>query len=348
MGIVYVITASSSTISMPVAKLRMGAFRSGKVPSWRNSRNSATSPLISLLVGSSAHRCWAAAGQGTGGEPVKPVDARPTRMFDTGHPRSRRHTTATRREHRYQPSPLPNGRCSSEFQGRRGCGHTGQKECDDPQIEWRMDPTKKRISPLLRTIIPATLIILVLLATLLACSDPTSTPTAATTPTEMPAPTETPTERPAAARAVTPARTPTHEPTTTPAPDGRLAPLKLPEDELWCQYAQDWAEIKSRWDLTMTEPEAEAVTEMLHTCENPPMVEVEVWVALETATGNISRRRRRSFKVQCTVPARKRRPRGSRGCREAREEGRVSPKRWSRARETETGMAWSVKSRFSP
>ena len=58
-----------------------------------------------------------------------------------------------------------------------------------------------------------------------------------------------------------------------------------PDDGLWCQYAQDWAEIKSRWDLTMTEPEAEAVTEMLHTCENPPMVEVEVWVSLETATG---------------------------------------------------------------
>ena len=60
---------------------------------------------------------------------------------------------------------------------------------------------------------------------------------------------------------------------------------KPPDDGLWCQYAQDWAEIKSRWDLTMTEPEAEAVTEMLHTCENPPMVEVEVWVALETVTG---------------------------------------------------------------
>ena len=58
-----------------------------------------------------------------------------------------------------------------------------------------------------------------------------------------------------------------------------------PDNALWCQYAQDWAEIKSRWDLTMTEPEAEAVTEMLHTCENPPMVEMEVWVALETETG---------------------------------------------------------------
>ena len=57
MGIVYVRTASSSTISMPCTKLRMRAFRSGKVPSWRNSRKSATYPLISLLVGNSARRC---------------------------------------------------------------------------------------------------------------------------------------------------------------------------------------------------------------------------------------------------------------------------------------------------
>ena len=57
MGIVYVRTASSSTISMPCTKLRMRAFRSGKVPSWNNSRKSATYPLISLLVGNSARRC---------------------------------------------------------------------------------------------------------------------------------------------------------------------------------------------------------------------------------------------------------------------------------------------------
>ena len=57
MGMVYVSTASSSTISMPCTKLRMRAFRSGNVPSWRNSRKSATYPLISLLVGNSARRC---------------------------------------------------------------------------------------------------------------------------------------------------------------------------------------------------------------------------------------------------------------------------------------------------
>ena len=42
----------------------------------------------------------------------------------------------------------------------------------------------------------------------------------------------------------------------------------------WCQYATDWAEIKARWELTMTEPEAWSVVEMLDTCEDPPQVEV--------------------------------------------------------------------------
>ena len=42
-----------------------------------------------------------------------------------------------------------------------------------------------------------------------------------------------------------------------------------------CQYSTDWVEIKDRWDLTMTEAEAEAVMEMLGTCEVPPHVEVQ-------------------------------------------------------------------------
>ena len=56
-----------------------------------------------------------------------------------------------------------------------------------------------------------------------------------------------------------------------------------PRDETyWCQYATDWAKIKERWSLTMTEPEAGAVVEMLNTCDDPPVV---VLTALETATG---------------------------------------------------------------
>ena len=63
MGMVYVRTASSSTISMPCTKLRISAFRSGKVPSWKSARKSAMYPLISLDVGRSARRCsnWASA-----------------------------------------------------------------------------------------------------------------------------------------------------------------------------------------------------------------------------------------------------------------------------------------------
>ena len=57
-----------------------------------------------------------------------------------------------------------------------------------------------------------------------------------------------------------------------------------PSDETyWCRYATDWTEIKAEWDLTMTQPEAEAVAEMLDTCENPP--EVEVQDVLEPRTG---------------------------------------------------------------
>ena len=86
-----------------------------------------------------------------------------------------------------------------------------------------------------RILLPATITILVLLATLAACSgqapDPTATPapTAAPTPTptETPVPTESQAERPTAARAATPASFSTPEPTATPAPLGVLAPLRL-------------------------------------------------------------------------------------------------------------------------
>ena len=43
-----------------------------------------------------------------------------------------------------------------------------------------------------------------------------------------------------------------------------------PEDRsYWCQYAIDWASIKSTWNLTLTEPEHRALAEMLATCDNP-------------------------------------------------------------------------------
>ena len=49
-----------------------------------------------------------------------------------------------------------------------------------------------------------------------------------------------------------------------------------PDNMLWCDYATDWAEIKQRWDLTMTPVESEIVMDMLETCEDPPKYEVEV------------------------------------------------------------------------
>ena len=58
-----------------------------------------------------------------------------------------------------------------------------------------------------------------------------------------------------------------------------------PDLDYFCQYATDWTEVKARWQLTMTKVESEIVMDMLGTCENPPDVEVEVWEALGTATG---------------------------------------------------------------
>ena len=90
---------------------------------------------------------------------------------------------------------------------------------------------------MLKNLIPATLIILMLMAALAACSGPTPdptaapTPTAAVTPTETPAPTQTPTANPTAAPTATSASSPTPEPTTTPVPDGRLAPIQLQDSE---------------------------------------------------------------------------------------------------------------------
>ena len=63
MGTVYVSVASSPITSMPSTKLRMSAFRSGIVPSFRKSWNSATYRAISSVFGSSTLLCssWVSA-----------------------------------------------------------------------------------------------------------------------------------------------------------------------------------------------------------------------------------------------------------------------------------------------
>ena len=48
-----------------------------------------------------------------------------------------------------------------------------------------------------------------------------------------------------------------------------------PDEGYWCRYATDWTEVKMEWGLTMTQPETEAVIDMLDTCEEPVEVEAE-------------------------------------------------------------------------
>ena len=57
MGTVYVSVASSPTTSMPSTKLRMSAFLSGIVPSFRKFRKSATYSTISSVSGRTTLRC---------------------------------------------------------------------------------------------------------------------------------------------------------------------------------------------------------------------------------------------------------------------------------------------------
>ena len=58
-----------------------------------------------------------------------------------------------------------------------------------------------------------------------------------------------------------------------------------PDNSLWCDYATDWAEIKEKWNLTMTAVESEIVMDMLGTCENPPEFEVEIRETMEVRVG---------------------------------------------------------------
>jgi hypothetical protein len=41
---------------------------------------------------------------------------------------------------------------------------------------------------------------------------------------------------------------------------------KPPRTTYWCTYATDWAEVKKRWDLIVTQSEYDALADMLATC----------------------------------------------------------------------------------
>ena len=77
----------------------------------------------------------------------------------------------------------------------------------------------------------------------------------------------------------------------------------------------------------MTEPEAEAVAEMLQKCENPPDVEGEFWEALGTATWEYKPEPELQNSVygSCEDPE-------AAGRREARAVDVGSRRRWSRPR----------------
>ena len=107
-----------------------------------------------------------------------------------------------------------------------------------------------------------------------------------------------------------------------------------PEQSYWCQYAQDWAEIKEWWELTMTKVESEIVMDMLGTCENPPEYEVETLDIM----GSVAGEEDPGWKSRCTGRARRPQPPGNSGCRGAGAEAEDFSRRWSRALETATGM----------
>ena len=46
-----------------------------------------------------------------------------------------------------------------------------------------------------------------------------------------------------------------------------------PEEAFWCRYAIDWITVKNSWELTATEAEVAALSEMLETCEPPRVLQ---------------------------------------------------------------------------
>ena len=66
------------------------------------------------------------------------------------------------------------------------------------------------------------------------------------------------------------------------------ADWKPPDHSYWCLYAIDWITIKNAWQLTATQPEAEALGTMLATCMPARAVEIAQSEAPQTAPTPIS------------------------------------------------------------
>ena len=79
------------------------------------------------------------------------------------------------------------------------------------------------------------------------------------------------------ARTAVPSLAP-NEASATPLPHHRAKgpeEWRPPDEGYRCRYATDWTEVKMEWELTMTQREAEAIIEMLDTCEEPIEVKAE-------------------------------------------------------------------------
>ena len=98
----------------------------------------------------------------------------------------------------------------------------------------------------------------------------------------------------------------------------------LPDNHLWCQYALDWTEIKQQWDLTMTPVESEIVMDILGTCEDRAVVDVDSLGSMVSAPGEDKPTAETTAYASCE--RRRQRP-GKRGFRGAKAEAGDSRRR---------------------
>ena len=61
---------------------------------------------------------------------------------------------------------------------------------------------------------------------------------------------------------------------------------KPPDSSYWCQYAYSWAEIKARWELTVTSSETNALRTMLEGCDGAPSTAITTTTAAPATTAS--------------------------------------------------------------